>query len=113
MRVIARSTLTKFLQTLRSRKDRLAVKADLDAWFHEVEQANWRTSQDVKRLYAHASIIDAERVVFNIKGNDYRLVVSIDYERRVVYVKWLGSHKDYDRIDVRKVEYGDQTYQKR
>ena len=54
-----------------------------------------------------------ERVVFNIKGNSYRLVASVDYSRQSVYVKWLGSHKDYDRVDIRMVEYGDQTYQKR
>jgi mRNA interferase HigB len=52
-------------------------------------------------------------VVFNIKGNDYRLVTAIDYTRRTVFIKWLGPHAEYDRIDVRKVRYGDQAYQKR
>jgi mRNA interferase HigB len=62
---------------------------------------------------SNASIIDDERVVFNVKGNDYRLVAAIDYERQTVFIKWIGSHKDYDKIDVRKVQYGDQAYQKR
>jgi|SRR5689334_8750891 mRNA interferase HigB len=113
MRVIARSTLAKFVETLSGTKQRLAVKAALDAWFHEVERADWRTSADVKKSYATASTVDRERVVFNIKGNDYRLVTAIDYTRRTVFIKWLGPHAEYDRIDVRKVRYGDQAYQKR
>ena len=113
MRVIARGTLTKFVETLSGTKQRFAVSAALDAWFHEVDRAAWRTPADVKRNYATASIIDRERVVFNIKGNDYRLVTAIDYTRRTVFIKWLGPHAEYDRIDVRKVRYGDQAYQKR
>jgi mRNA interferase HigB len=112
MRVIARSTLSRFVGTLRGHRDRAAVKAALDAWFHEVLRARWRSSRDVKKAYASASVIDAERVVFNIKGNSYRLVAAIDYQRQTVFIKWLGSHGDYDRIDVRTVKYGDQAYQK-
>ena len=63
--------------------------------------------------YRNASIVEARRVVFHIKGNSYRLVADIGYARRAMFIKWLGSHKEYDRIDVRSVEYGDQTYQKR
>ena len=54
-----------------------------------------------------------ERVVFNIKGNDYRLVTAIDYARQAVFIKWIGTQAEYDEIDVRTVQYGDQTYQKR
>ena len=57
---------------------------------------------DVKRLYATASIVRADRVVFNIKGNSYRLVVSVDFEKSIVWIKWIGTHRDYDRIDVRQ-----------
>ncbi len=89
------------------------MKAALDAWFHEVERANWRGPADIKKIYANASIVDADRVVFNIKGNSYRLVAAIDYPRRALFVKWLGPHKEYDKIDVRTVQYGDQAYQKR
>ncbi|SRR6266851_9232977 len=112
MRVIARSTLTKSVETLSGRKQQSAVKAALDAWFHEAERADWRTPADVKKNYAAASIV-GDRVVFNIKGNDYRLVAAIDYTRRTVFIKWLGSHAEYDKIDARRVCYGDQTYQKR
>src|SRR5437763_1172520 len=113
MRVIARSTLSRFVETLSGRPEKAAVEATLTAWFHEVERANWKNAADVKRAYASASVVDAERVVFNVKGNSYRLVTAIDFARQVVFIKWLGRHKDYDKIDVRAVKYGDQAYQKR
>jgi mRNA interferase HigB len=72
-----------------------------------VKKATWATTSDIKRLYASASIISADRVVFNIKGNDYRLVVAVDFEKAIVWVKWVGSHADYDRIDVKEVRHGD------
>jgi len=55
---------------------------------------------------ATASIVSADRVVFNIKGNDYRLVVAIDFEKSIVWVKWIGTHKDYDKINVKEVQHG-------
>lgn len=62
---------------------------------------------DVKRQYRTASVVTAERIVFNIKGNDYRLVVTVDFEKGIVWIKWVGTHRDYDEIDVTKVWYGD------
>jgi mRNA interferase HigB len=59
----------------------------------------------VKRSYATASIVSADRIVFNIKGHDYRLVAATDFERGIVWIKWVGTHKDYDKIDVRKVQH--------
>lgn len=56
-------------------------------------------------MYASASIIGAERVVFNIKGNEYRLVAAVDYRRAIVFIKWIGTHKEYDNIDVRTISY--------
>ena len=82
------------------------MKAALDAWFAEVKRARWRNTADVKRLYATASIVTAERIVFNVKGNAYRLVVAADFEKRIVWIKWIGTHRDYDRVDVEKVEHG-------
>lgn len=113
MRIIARSTLSKFVETLPAGKQRAAAKAALDAWFHEAVRADWSSPAGLKKQYGTASIVDRERVVFTLKGNDYRLVTAIDYQRRVVFIKWLGLHREYDRIDVRKVAYGDQAYQKR
>ena len=107
MSIIARRTLREFVDRLEGHKDRPAVKAALDAWFDEVSKAEWASSADVKRLYATASIVSAERIVFNIKGNDYRLVVSVDFEKGIVWIKWIGTHKAYDRIDVMEIEHGE------
>jgi len=106
MRIIARRTLLKFIDELAGQKNQPAVKAALNAWFDEVSKANWASSADVKNLYATASIVSAERIVFNIKGNDYRLVVSVDFEKGIVWIKWIGTHKAYDKIDVTEVQHG-------
>jgi mRNA interferase HigB len=106
MRIIARRTLREFVIGLAGRRDQPAVKAALDSWFDEVSKASWTSSADVRKLYATASIVSAERIVFNIKGNDYRLVVSVDFEKSIVWIKWLGTHKDYDRINVTEVDHG-------
>ena len=106
MRIIARRTLLKFIDELAGQKNQPAVKAALNAWFDEVSKANWASSADVKNLYATASIVSAERIVFNIKGNDYRLVVSADFEKGIVWIKWIGTHKAYDKIDVTEVQHG-------
>ena len=107
MRIIARKTLRDFVESLRGNKDQKAVKSALDAWFHEVQIADWETPADVTANYTNASIVGRDRVVFNIKGNAYRLVVAVDYRRQIVFVKWLGTHAQYDKIDVKKVKYGD------
>ena len=109
MRVIARKTLRRFIDTLAGSKDQRAVKSALDSWFYEVLRAEWRTPADVLRVYANASIVGSDRIVFNIKGNSYRLVVAINYAHQIVFIKWIGSHAAYDKTDVRTVKYGDQT----
>ena len=106
VRIIARRTLREFIESLRGSKDQKAVKSALDAWFHEAQLADWRGPADLIRNYASASIV-GDRVVFNIKGNSYRLVVAVDYRRQLVFIKWIGSHRAYDKIDVKKVKYGD------
>jgi mRNA interferase HigB len=60
----------------------------------------------VKRSYATASIVSADRIVFNIEGNDYRLVMAVDFEKSIVWIKWVGAHRNYDRIDVKEVRHG-------
>ena len=105
MRIIARRTLREFVASRAGHKDQPALKAALDAWFDEVRRARWRSSADVRRLYATASIVSADRIVFNIKGNSYRLVVAVDFEKAIVWIKWIGTHRDYDRIDVEEVDY--------
>lgn len=105
MRIIARRTLRDFVVSLAGHSDQPAVKAALDAWFDEVKQARWSNTADLKRSYATASVITAERIVFNMKGNAYRLVVAVDFQKGIVWIKWLGSHREYDRIDVREIEH--------
>ncbi len=107
MRVIARRTLTRFVESLKGQKGQRAVRAALDAWFHEVQRAGWRNSAEVKKSYATAGIVSADRVVFNLEGNDYRLVTAVDYGRQIVFIKWIGTHANYDGIDARTVQYGD------
>lgn len=107
MRIIARRTLREFIEQRRGHKDHLALKAALDAWFDEAKKARWKNSAEVKRHYATASIVSADRIVFNIKGNDYRLIVAVDFEKGIVWIKWIGTHRDYDRIDVKQVKHGD------
>jgi len=106
VRIIARKTLRNFIEALQGSKDQKAVKSALDAWFHEAQSATWKKPADVTRAYANASIVGNDRVVFNIKGNAYRLVAAIDYQREIVFVKWLGTHAEYGRIDVQTVKYG-------
>ncbi|HZP20440.1 MAG TPA: type II toxin-antitoxin system HigB family toxin [Bauldia sp.] len=106
MRIIARRTLRAFVEARSGHRDHGALKAALDAWFDEARKARWKDTAEVRRSYATASIVTGERIVFNIKGNDYRLVVAVDFERSIVWIKWIGTHRDYDRIDVRKVEHG-------
>jgi mRNA interferase HigB len=105
MRIIARRTLRDFVRAQAGRKSQRALKAALDAWFDEVKKARWSNTAEIKRLYATASIVSADRVVFNIKGNDYRLITAVDFEKSILWIKWIGSHRDYDHIDAKKVKY--------
>jgi mRNA interferase HigB len=98
--------LREFVDSLAGHKEQRAVKAALDAWFHEVRKAHWSSMADVKQAYATASVVTAERIVFNIKGNSCRLVVAADFEKGIVWIKWIGTHADYDRIDVTEVQHG-------
>lgn len=106
MRIIARRTLREFVDSLAGQEAQSAVKAALDAWFSEVKKAQWHATADIKRSYATASIVTAERIVFNIKGNAYRLVVAVDFEKGIVWIKWIGTHDEYDDIDVRTMNHG-------
>lgn len=107
MRIIARRTLRAFVASRVGHRDQAALKSALDAWFEEARRARWRSTADIKRRYATASVITAERIVFNIKGNAYRLVVAVDFEKSIVWIEWIGDHRAYDRIDVAKVKHGD------
>lgn len=81
-----------------------AAEQPLRAWVDEVRNADWRRPSDIKAQYGNASVLKNRRVVFNIKGNDYRLVVAVAYRLQVVYVKFIGTHAQYDAIDAETVE---------
>jgi len=80
------------------------VEQPLKAWFEEASKASWTQPSDIKLQYRSASILKNRRVVFNIKGNEYRLVVAIAYHLQIVYVKFIGTHKQYDAIDAHTIE---------
>jgi len=100
MRVIALSTLKAFWENHPEHGD--AREPSL-AWYRHVLAADWGTPAQVKQDFRHASILKDGRVVFNIAGNKYRLVVWINYGYRVVYVRFIGTHADYDNIDVMSI----------
>jgi mRNA interferase HigB len=97
MRIIAKSTLRAFWTRHPDAEEPLL------AWYREVAKEDWSQPAQVKEKYRSASIVKGSRVVFNIKGNDYRLVVRINYPYRVVYVRFVGTHVEYDAIDVEEV----------
>jgi len=111
--VIARATLNDLVRNRVVRAHQTIVKAQLDAWYAVTAKALWKNSAEVKAQYSSASILSAERVVFNIKGNDYRLIVAINYYYYyygILLIKWLGTHKEYDKIDAMEVEYDESRY---
>ena len=91
MRITGRDKLTKFS------KKHNQVKSALDAWFTEVEDAIWQSSQDIKDRYSSADFLAENRVIFNIKGNHYRLVVKVRYQNGIVAIEWVGTHAEYDK----------------
>lgn len=101
MRIIKESTLTEYSK---QNKYRLA-KESVKAWIYEVRFSVWNNANELKAKYGNASIISSKRVVFNIKGNDYRLIVDIEYKLKIVFVVWFGTHKEYDKIDAKTVRY--------
>lgn len=80
------------------------AEGPLRAWLAEARVAAWTRPQDIKDRYSNASIISHNRVVFNIKGNSYRLVVAIAYRMQYVYIKFIGTHAEYDKVDVNSVD---------
>ncbi len=99
MRVISRQTLKNFY----SSKGNATAKAPCEAWFAEAKVSVWRSPQDVKARYPGASILAGNRVVFDLGGNKYRLIVAIHYNTKIVFIRFIGTHADYDKIDAEKV----------
>ena len=97
MRIIAREMLEDFA------KRHVDARGPLLAWFREVEKEDWNSPIEVRDRYPRASIVGKDRVVFRIKGNAYRLIVRVNFPYRVVVIRFIGTHAQYDRIDAREV----------
>ena len=93
MRIIARNTLTDFAQM------HPETRASLEHWFRIAKAASWGTTQEVQASLSKAKVLNAERVRFEVAGGDYRLIVAFDFRRQVAFIKFLGTHAEYDRID--------------
>ena len=93
MRIISRSALREFWEKHPN------AEGSLQAWYANVKHAKWRTPSDIKAVYRNASFVENNRVVFNIKGNAYRLVAAINYQYGIVYVRFVGTHQAYNRIN--------------
>jgi len=99
MRIISRKTLRLFWE----KPEYADVEQSLKAWFREASHADWTSPAAIKAAFGTASIVANNRVVFNIGGNKYRLVVKVNYPYRVMYVRFIGTHAQYDRINVEEV----------
>ncbi|MEX0997432.1 MAG: type II toxin-antitoxin system HigB family toxin [Flavobacteriaceae bacterium] len=97
MRVIAKRTLREFWESNPDSKQQLMV------WYREATKANWSSPNEIKSQYASASILKNSRVVFNICGNKYRLIVEINFPRKWAFIRFIGTHKDYDTIDANTI----------
>ena len=96
MRIITKRTLREFWQASRQHRD---AKGPLQAWHAECRKARWKNPHELKAQFRHASLLKNNRVVFNIAGNKYRLIVSMDYVRQAMFVTFVGTHAQYDDID--------------
>ena len=101
MGIIKEKTLTECCKLSKYKQ----AEESLKAWIYEVRFSTWSNANELKSKYGSTSIISSKRVVFNIKGNDYRLIVDIEYKLKVVFIVWFGTHTEYDKIDVKTVSY--------
>jgi mRNA interferase HigB len=101
MRIIKEKTLAKYCELLKYKQAEESVKA----WVYEVRLSVWDNANELKLKFGNASIISSKRVIFNIKGNDYRLIVDIEYKLKLVFIVWFGTHAEYNKIDAKTVSY--------
>lgn len=97
MRVIAKRTLREFWEK------HADCEEQLKSWYHEADSAFWQSPNEIKRDYPSASILADNRVVFNIKGNNYRLIVKINYEYGLVWIRFIGTHAEYDKVNANEI----------
>jgi len=97
VRVIAKRTLRDFWQK------HADCEEQLKSWYRETEKSEWKNINDLKNEYPSASILENNRVVFNIKGNNYRLIVKINYDYKIIWIRFVGTHAEYDKIDANNI----------
>jgi len=99
MRIISKKTLKDFYEQSKYADSR----SSLEAWHKEVLKLDWNNPNEIKAMYRSASIIGNEKVVFNIAGNKYRLIVRINYDAKIVFIKFIGTHQQYDKINIKEL----------
>ena len=99
MRVISVKKLKEFWSKSKYRDSEQSLRA----WYTEAKKADWPSPHQVKMVYRTASIIGNDRIVFNICGNKYRLVVAVKYDFKIFYIRFIGTHRQYDAVDVKEV----------
>lgn len=99
MRIISRKTLTDFLEKYPDSEQALK------SWFDEARNAHWKSPNELKMQYRNASVLNKRRIVFNIKGKKYRLITDIEYRIGIVFIVWIGTHKEYDKINATEISY--------
>ncbi|MES2764499.1 MAG: type II toxin-antitoxin system HigB family toxin [Bacteroidota bacterium] len=99
MRIIAKSTLREFWENPNYRDSEQALRT----WYEDALEAEWQNPNDIKAQYGNASIVGKNRVVFNIAGNKYRLIVLALYRKQILYVRFIGTHKEYDKINAETI----------
>src|SRR4051812_34920183 len=103
MIVIGTGVIEKYLSGRAGHKGIKVARSQYEAWLAIASRADWRNPEDVKTAYPKASILKASRVVFNIKGNDYRLIARLQYRAGILEVRFFGTHAEYDQVDAETV----------
>jgi mRNA interferase HigB len=101
MRIVKQKTLRDFISQSKYKRAEVAIVN----WASEVKAADWVSAQELKQQYRNASILSSKRVVFNIKENEFRLLVDIEYRLRIIFIVWFGTHSEYDAIDANTITY--------
>ena len=101
MRIIKEKTLTNYCRLSKYKQ----ASEPLKSCVYEVKYSIWDNANELKSKYRNASVISSKRIVFNIKGNDYRLIVDVEFKLKIVFIVWFGSHLEYDKIDAKTVNY--------
>lgn len=96
-RVFSKSTLKEYWEKYSDSEQYLKT------WYDTAKNANWKTPSDVKQTYANTSILKDSRIVFNIKGNSYRLVAKFNFEKQWIFIRFIGTHEEYDKIDANTI----------